>query len=77
MPHLRLVRRSKLETPQQQIRAFLEEHRIPESREVRVSKFFAESMLLELQGALNKWQAMLESIQQAEEEIRRTLIERN
>ncbi|HSZ54429.1 MAG TPA: hypothetical protein VK797_02130 [Tepidisphaeraceae bacterium] len=66
-----------METPQQQVRAFLKEHRIPESREVRVSKFFAESMLLELQGALNQWQAMLESIQQAEEEMRRSLIERN
>lgn len=42
-----------------------------------MSKFFAESMLLELQVALNEWQAMLESIQQAEEEIRRTLIQRN
>ena len=42
-----------------------------------MSKFFAESMLLELQGALNQWQAMLESIQQAEEEMRRSLIERN
>ena len=42
-----------------------------------MSKFLAESMLLELQGALNQWQAMLESIQQAEEEMRRALIERN
>lgn len=66
-----------METPQQQVRAFLKEHRIPESREARVSKFLAESMLLELQGALNQWQAMLESIQQAEEEMRRALIERN
>ena len=58
MLHLSLIctdhftTRSKLESPQQQIVAFLKAHGIPESKQPQVSLLFAESMLLELQGAV-------------------------
>ena len=66
-----------METPQQEVQAFLKHHRIAESRQLQVSLLFAESMLLELQGVVKQWQALLRSIHQAEEEIRRALIESN
>jgi len=75
--HLRFLRRSKLETPQQEVQAYLKDHKIPESRRLQVSLLFAESMLLELQGAVEQWQTMLGSMQRAEEEIRRNLIQSN
>ena len=77
MTHLRFVRRSKLETPQQEVQAYLKEHRIPACRQRQVSLLFAESMLLELQGVVMEWQAMLGSMQQAEEEIKRIVIQSN
>jgi len=66
-----------LETPQQEIQAYLKEHKIPACRQRLVSMLFAESMLLELQGVVMEWQAMLGSMQQAEEEIKRTVIRNN
>ena len=69
--------RSKLETPQQQIVAYLKDYGIPESKQPQVSLLFAESMLLELQGVVEQWQTMLVSMQQTEEEIRRAVTQSN
>jgi len=66
-----------METPQQQIVAYLKDHGIPESKQPQVSLLFAESMLLELQGAVEQWQTTLESMQQTEEDIRRAVTQSN
>ena len=82
-PHLsfictdHLTTRSKLETPQQQVMAYLKDHGIPASKQPQVSLLFAESMLSELQGAVEQWQVMLESMRQANDEIRRAVTQSN
>ena len=42
-----------------------------------MSLFYAESMLLELQGAVQQWQVMRESLHQTDDQIRRDAIQRN
>ena len=66
-----------METPQQEVRAYLKDHGIPESKHLQVSLLFAESMLSELQGAVTQWGAMLESMRQADDEIRRAVVQSN
>ena len=83
IPHLsfictdHLTTRSKLETPPQQVMAYLKDHGIPASKQPQVSLLFAESMLSELQGAVEQWQVMLESMRQANDEIRRAVTQSN
>jgi len=66
-----------VETPQQQVVAYLKDHAIPQSRQLQVSLLFAESMVLELQGAVDQWQVMLGSIRRAERELRGAATHRN
>jgi hypothetical protein len=66
-----------LDTPQQQIQAFLADHRIHPSRQLQVSLAFTGSMLLELQTVLAEWQVILASLQQAEAEVRQALVRSN
>ena len=65
--------RSELESPQQQVLAFLKDHSIPESRQLQVSLVFAESMLSELQATVKQWQGLLVSLHQARDETRDVL----
>jgi hypothetical protein len=66
-----------VETPHQQVAAYLKDHGIPESKHLQVSLLFAESMVLELQGAVEQWQVMLGSMQQAEQQLRRAVTQSN
>jgi hypothetical protein len=60
-----------MQTPEEQIRDFLIDRGVPQSRRLQTSLLFAQSMVRELEATSTEWQAILASLRQIERETDR------